>query len=223
MARKPPFDKPASKGKGVKPRKGEEPDLSRGRAVAPPPAGLDVMPRPFLVDDVRDDGKSLSEVETTPAERAALAQAYGLVDVAALSARLSLVRRGATIMVTGKLKARVTQTCVVSLEPFETDLVEDVERDYAPEAQVLAAWEELARLEAANAPDPIPDPPDQIMDGKIDLGALVAESLALALDPYPRKPGVAFEAPNDPLEDRDESPFAVLARLKEGNPPKGSA
>lgn len=221
MARKPP-EKPMPKGKGAKARKDEGLDLSRGRATAPPPAGLDVMPRPFLVDEVREDGKSLVELEASPAERAALAEAYGLVDLAKLTARLHLKKRGSTIDVTGQLQARLTQTCVVSLEPFEVDLADPIERSYAPEAQVLAAWEELARLEAANSPDPIPDPPDQIIEGKINLGALVAESLALALDPYPRKPGVAFASPDDPSQGPDDSPFAVLARLKAGPPSTGS-
>ena len=42
------------------------------------------------------------------------------------------------------------------------------------------------------------DAPDPIVDGKIDLGALAAEFLALGLDPYPRKPGVAFAPPRRP-------------------------
>ena len=56
------------------------------------------------------------------------------------------------------------------------------------------------------------DPPDPIVDGKIDLGALAAEFLALGLDPYPRKPGVAFDPP-EPQGGRD-SPFAALAEPK---------
>ena len=57
------------------------------------------------------------------------------------------------------------------------------------------------------------DPPDPIVDGKIDLGALAAEFVALALDPYPRKPGARFE-PVDVEPDRERIPFAGLARLK---------
>jgi hypothetical protein len=57
------------------------------------------------------------------------------------------------------------------------------------------------------------DPPDTIIDGKIDLGALAAEFMALGLDPYPRKPGVAFAEIVDD-EVIEESPFAQLAGLK---------
>ena len=52
------------------------------------------------------------------------------------------------------------------------------------------------------------DEPDPLVDGKIDLGALAAEFFALGLDPYPRKPGVAFEPPAEP--EPQATPFAVL-------------
>ena len=58
-------------------------------------------------------------------------------------------------------------------------------------------------------------PPDPIIGGQIDLGALVAEFLALGLDPHPRKPGVEFEKPRNPAdEDNVESPFSKLQALK---------
>jgi hypothetical protein len=55
------------------------------------------------------------------------------------------------------------------------------------------------------------EPPDEIVNGHIDLGALTAEFLALGLDPYPRKPGVDFDYKGD---DKPDSPFAALAKLK---------
>ncbi len=225
MARIPP-EKPARKGGkfGTKARKGDEPELSRARSVLPPPAGLDVMPRLFQADDLRDDGKTRVEIQASGEECAALAEAYGLAAVASLSGTLFLAKRGPVVRVTGTLVAQVTQTCVVTLEPFEAKIDDKIERDYAPEAYVLAAWEELSRLEAAGSQEPIADPPDPFLEGgKIDLGALLAESLALALDPYPKKPGVEFASPEDPAAGADESPFAVLARLKGQAGPDGSA
>ena len=101
--------------------------------------------------------------------------------------------------VAGHLHARVTQSCVVSLEPFETIVDAEIDVDFA-EAGSPAA-------EAHGAEDP----PDLIADGKIDLGALAAEFLILNLDVYPRKPGVAFDAADVCREPKDEiSPFAVL-------------
>ena len=56
------------------------------------------------------------------------------------------------------------------------------------------------------------EPPDEIVNGQIDLGALTAEFLALGLDPYPRKPGVDFSYQDAP--DEKDSPFAALGKLK---------
>ena len=60
------------------------------------------------------------------------------------------------------------------------------------------------------------DDADPIDNGWIDLGEVTAETLALDLDPYPRKPGEAFA---EHIEDTGEpagreSPFAVLAKRK---------
>jgi hypothetical protein len=59
-----------------------------------------------------------------------------------------------------------------------------------------------------------PDPPDPIVNGRIDLGALASEFLALGLDPYPRKPGVEFKSLTEDADDARPSPFAVLGKLK---------
>ena len=58
------------------------------------------------------------------------------------------------------------------------------------------------------------DPPDAIIDDTIDLGVVAAEFTALALDPYPRKPGAAFDDLTDPGDAEEPSAFAVLERLK---------
>ena len=223
MARKPPPQTDKSKGRKVQQQnRGQDSELSRARAALPPPAGLDVMPRPVLADDIRDDGKSVVEVEASEAERLALAQAYDLPAIASLTARLNLSKRGPVIRVAGTLKARLTQICVVTMEPFESEIADKIEMEYAPPAYVTEAWERLAQLEASGSTEEAPEPPDQIVDGKIDLGALTAEALALALDPYPKKPGAAFEGPPDAAPDPEESPFAVLARLKgQGGSDKG--
>ena len=59
-----------------------------------------------------------------------------------------------------------------------------------------------------------PDPPDLIVNGLFDLGALAAEFLALALDPYPRKPGVSFVETAPEAEGPESvSPFAALRKI----------
>ena len=64
------------------------------------------------------------------------------------------------------------------------------------------------------------DLPDPIVNGRIDIGAVTAEFLALGLDPYPRKPEVDFAYQEDSGR---ENPFAALARIKGDKGPKGAA
>lgn len=176
--------------------------------------------RPLRVDDVPESGLEL-KVVANEGERERLARADDLVDLALLEADLHIVRRGkAGLRVTGEVRATVTQTCVVSLEPFETQTREAIDLVFVPqaeaeEAHARAAAEIAAAHDKAMALAEQPDPPDPIIDGKIDLGAICAEFFALGLDPYPRKPGVVFVEPA-PATDDDApgSPFAMLQKLK---------
>ena len=52
------------------------------------------------------------------------------------------------------------------------------------------------------------------VDGTIDLGAIATEFLILGIDPYPRKPGIVFDAPR--TGEASGHPFAALAALKKG-------
>jgi uncharacterized metal-binding protein YceD (DUF177 family) len=70
------------------------------------------------------------------------------------------------------------------------------------------------------------DPPEPIVNGAIDLGALATEFLMLALDPYPRKEGAVFEPVIAPVDPADH-PFAALEALKsadsQGKPAKSGS
>ena len=145
-------------------------------------------------------------VEANEAERAALAEDFGVPGVKALSGRFRVkaLAGGGGVKVTGRIRAEVTQVCVVTLEPFDSVLEEEVDVDFVP------AGDPRRRPEPVRE-DEEHDPPDEIVDGRIDLGALTAEFLSLGLDPYPRKPGVDFSYEAGPAP---ESPFAALAKLK---------
>jgi uncharacterized metal-binding protein YceD (DUF177 family) len=147
-------------------------------------------------------------VESTPEEREALARRLDLPALDALTALLRIEpARGKGLRVHGAVDARLTQTCVVTLEDFVSDLHVLVERFYVPESEFRNDPEEAEDEDV-----------DLIRNGEIDLGELVSESLALAIDPYPRKPGVTFAgvSAEDTPEPGDRTrPFAGLARLKE--------
>ena len=174
---------------------------------------------PINVAEVPQSGIDIS-IEADAATLRALAVADGLPLIARLEAVLRVVPRGKhRFHVSGEVHARVTQICGVSLEPFETELVEPVDVDFAPPAEAAEAVAAFAALIASDAVDAglAVDPPDPIIDGKIDLGALASEFLTLGLDPYPRKPGVNFEpfGGGDGDAAADESPFSVLRKLRE--------
>jgi hypothetical protein len=107
----------------------------------------------------------------------------------------------------GDVHGRLTQLCVVSLDPFAAVVDEEVEVRFAPLAPEIDARRRADEPQIYSMVDE--DEPDPIVDGKIDLGALAAEFFVLGLDPYPRKPGVAFKPPANEEEDK-ESPFAAL-------------
>jgi len=164
--------------------------------------------RPVRVDALPAGGLAQT-IEADEAERAALARLDGLPAIASLNANFTVRRSGrGGVRVTGDVHAEVTQVCVVSLEPFAATVDEPVDVRYAP-AEPPASRRDADEGETVDFDDE--DPPDPIVDGKIDLGALAAEFFALGLDPYPRKPGVAFDAPAP--EDGGDTPFADLEKL----------
>lgn len=173
--------------------------------------------RPLDVAAVGDDATEVTLV-AGDAERAALARINGLVGIDGLEADLTVSRKGRSgLHVVGAVKARIRQTCVVSLEPFDADILEPFDVHFLPEAEIASL--EARRPKAEDAAMPLDDLPDPIVGGRIDLGALAAEFLALALDPYPRKPGVSYAEPEPGEQDADRvSPFAALSRLKTDRP-----
>lgn len=155
------------------------------------------------VADVPPKGLDL-RLQPTEAERAALARYLGVIAVPGFSAALHVAPEGADgLHVTGSLEAAVVQTCGVTLEPFEAPVKEAIDVHFVPAG--TAPPDEAAEDEGY-------DPPDEIVDGSIDVAALATEFLALGIDPYPRKPDAVFEPPaEDPAV---ASPFSALARLK---------
>lgn len=176
------------------------------------------FPRPFETEGLAGT-PAVRRIEAKPEERAALARRLGLPDVAALTAELTLTRlAGGFVRVEGSLSATLTQTCVVTLDPFEATVEDTFSALYAPADRIP---------EGDVMVDPDGDLPEPLDGTRIDLGELVAQQLSLALDPYPKAPGVVFEGasagepdePDDagPEPDAARNPFAVLAKLGRPN------
>lgn len=150
------------------------------------------------------------EYELVPDERVreALARHVGVIAIPQLAARLNVRpdgRGGAEVK--GTLQASVRQTCVVTLEPFDNPILEPIEVRFSPRGTVAPEAGGMIDLDAE-------EPPDELIDGTLDLAALVAEFLALSIDPYPRKPGAVFSPPKEGETGKAPSPFASLEKLK---------
>ncbi len=144
-----------------------------------------------------------------------MAELDGLVALRDLLVEADASRRGKEgLYVKGRVTAIVTQTCVVTLEPFETAINETFEVEFAPQAEAEAAYARaMAEIEATHFLAEQRDPPDPIINGKVDLGAL-AMDFGFGLDAYPRSPGARFEDVAEGPEDRKISPFNILGGLK---------
>lgn len=155
---------------------------------------------PVAVDDIPETGLRL-EIQAAPAARAGVAELAAVRDLPELSAVFDLTRQGAGAHVSGRMKALVGQTCVVSLEPMLSKVDEAIDVTFSPSAEV-----------ASTDNTDNEEPPEPLIGGVLDLGALATEFLLLAIDPYPRKAGVQFTPPK--TEDRGGHPFAALETLK---------
>ena len=164
------------------------------------------LSRPVRLDTLGEGDRAVS-VTTTETERAALAARFGLVAIDALEAEVSLRRLGERIDCEGRLRATVTQSCVASGDPVRATLDEPFAIRFVPAQE--GEMDEEIELGA--------DDLDTIeYDGSsVDVGEAVAQTLALALDPFPRAPG-AEQALRDAgvMDEEEAGPFAALGALK---------
>jgi hypothetical protein len=174
---------------------------------------------PIIVVQIPDTGLH-RDIEAGLAAREAMAAAADLRGVLWASASLDVTpESGGRVHVTGRVRARIGQTCVVTLDPIENEIDEPIDLVFAPPEQIP----ELSALvdEAAESDTEIPDPPEPIINGVIDLGRLATDAVFLAVDPYPRRPDAVFEplvVAADPLD----HPFAALKALQIDAKPPGA-
>ena len=175
--------------------------------------------RLITLEEVGSRGLTI-EIEAGVAEREALARSLDLLALEALAAKLRFEPAADAeggIRVSGTIRARLVQRCAVTLEPVPCTLRESISILYAPLAADPPECEVNVPAEG-EAPEPLPA-------AGIDASEVVAEHLALSLDPYPRHP----DAPAGPLtysagegtadeatarDDADDGPFAALGQLK---------
>lgn len=147
------------------------------------------------------------EIVATEAERASIVADFGLLELRSFVGRLDLRRSGDLVTIDGRLEADAVQGCVVSLQPVPQRVdIAFVRRLMRGQPAEPSTVEETVEIGGE-------DPPDVFAGDSVDVGVVLLEEFALALDPYPRAPGVEFVAPDEATADEPESPFAVLKSL----------
>jgi len=163
------------------------------------------------------DLNRLSEAgyETTialgPEEREKLAAWVDVSNVNKFEGRVSLRRMSSTrFAYMAHLEADLVQACTVTLEPVSSSISMEFTRNLHLVPHVRKMVDFSSELSPAAGDDEVPE---EIDSPRYDLAAPLLEEFSLAIDPYPRAPGVAFDVPEE-AEEQPESPFAVLGKLK---------
>lgn len=158
--------------------------------------------RPF---DVRQLDHRAVQLVADEAERQALAKRFDIVRIDRLEAEVVLERDGEALNAKGTLSADIVQSCAVSAEDLPVAIRESLAFRFVPAGGAHLPDEEI-ELEA--------DDLDEIefTGTTVDLGEAVAQSVALAIDPF--AVGPEAEAARKLLKDESASPFAALKGLK---------
>lgn len=120
--------------------------------------------------------------------------------------KLKFQKKRGILDVSGQVRAGLGLISVISLEPFDRDY----KTDFTLTFDTNATYEQIRELDE----DIEADIPDIVIGGRIDLGDIAIEQLALVMEDHPRKDGEEFS----PLIEDDaplrENPFAILSKLK---------
>lgn len=146
-------------------------------------------------------------------ERSAISSRLGLEALDRLDAHVTLSRIGDMVRANGRLAASLIQSCVITGDPVAAHVDEPFAMMFMPEPAVGKPDEEIELGEA--------DCDIVFTDGAtIDLGAAIADTLALSVDPYPRSAGAeAALKEGGVMSESEASPFAVLAKLGKNHDP----
>lgn len=133
---------------------------------------------------------------------------FDLAALESLEADVSLKPEAAGVLATGRMRAKLAQYCIASNDPVPAEIDEPVNIRFIAEPSVSDDSE--IELEAD-------DCDTMFHDGQtIDLGEAVAQSLGLALNPYPRSPDAEKILKAAGVKSEEEAaPLGALASLKD--------
>ena len=186
---------------------------------APPKSEIERM---VDLDKMGPNGSTALEVTASEGERAALTKRFGFLGLPVFSARVTVDRRaGGQVVVEGRLRGKIIQACILTLDPVTQDLDETFRIVFRQDLAEEVDPESGEAVVSAQA-----DAPEPLSGNMLDVGEIVAEQLSLAADPYPRRPGAKLEdvlpkprqgerGGRPPKSEQRRHPFAGLATLRD--------
>lgn len=155
---------------------------------------------------------SVNHISAIEAERAALATRFSLLAIDLLEADYSLATEGDNALATGTVRAVVKQSCVATGQPVPAVIEAPFTIRFVPEASSEPQTGEEIELDAEEC-DIV-----EYSEGRIDIGEAIAETLALAMNPFPRSPDAdeylrAMGVQSEEEAQAQSSPFAALKKL----------
>jgi len=179
--------------------------------VSTAPERLRITDASIRLDSMPRTGRDVN-LTVDKDERDRLAEELEIVSLDRLLIKLHAVRFRGGIRVTGRLDAIVVQQSVVTFEPVTQEIGEPIDRVFLPGSDKDYAGPANAEVFVDLEGEDIPDHFD---GNEADLTDLIIETLALAIDPYPRAPGESLgDLGSDGLEE-ELNPFASLKKLKQ--------
>lgn len=170
------------------------------------------FPRSFHITDLPKEGTTIT-IQASPVECAAIAKRAGIPDVQSFQASLDLkyLPHSDILHIHGVIDAEYRQVCALSLEAFGQKSRFEFESECMEESQLL-----VRAAPMVEDGDDMDDDYEPIIDGHIDLGELVVQHFIVALDPYPKKPGVEADGEwkQRASVGNTGNPFSVLKSLK---------
>ncbi len=165
---------------------------------------------PVAIDDIPDEGRNF-DLSAGEEVRAALAKLAGVRSIDRLSSALVVSRYRGGLHVVGQVSALVGQTCVVTLEPISNAIEEAIDLVFIPAASTDGDESVFTKPGRGRQ-----EPPEPLVGGAVDLGAVASEFLMVSIDPYPRKANVEFAPAQLGTAEQDvaSNPFAALEALK---------
>ncbi len=159
------------------------------------------------LDTIGGEDRQVS-IEANDTERLALARRFGLVALDHLTATFAVRREGGAVIARGHVSAAVVQSCTVTAAPLTASVEEDVALRFVEPSTGTGGDEEVEL--SGDALDTI-----EIEGGDVDLGEAAAETMALALDPFPRSPDAgAVLKQAGVISEEEAGAFGALAGLK---------